>query len=78
MLLSKRAVYVGGLADGVTTTVLRAAMIPFGDIKNVDIVSKEKECVSYSLVIHFVLPISAFDALTGLDHLAFGLLLSFI
>ena len=38
ILSSKRAVYVGGLADEVTPTILRAAMIPFGDIKSLDIV----------------------------------------
>jgi RNA recognition motif-containing protein len=39
ILSSKRAVYVGGLADEVTSQLLRAAMIPFGDIKSLDIVS---------------------------------------
>ena len=39
ILSSKRAVYVGGLADEVTPQLLRAAMIPFGDIKSLDIVS---------------------------------------
>lgn len=39
ILSSKRAVYVGGLADAVTPQLLRAAMIPFGPIKSLDIVS---------------------------------------
>ncbi len=39
ILSSKRAVYVGGLADEVTPQLLRAAMIPFGPIKSLDIVS---------------------------------------
>ena len=38
ILASKRAIYVGGLAAGVTPQLLRATMIPFGDIKSVDIV----------------------------------------
>jgi hypothetical protein len=38
ILSSKRAVYVGGLAEGVTPQLLRAAMIPFGNIKSLDIV----------------------------------------
>ena len=38
-IASKRVVYVGGLAKDVTIPLLRAAMIPFGDIKSVDIVS---------------------------------------
>jgi peptidyl-prolyl isomerase E (cyclophilin E) len=37
VLSSKRAVYVGGLADDVTPQFLRAAMIPFGTIKSLDI-----------------------------------------
>lgn len=37
ILASKRAVYVGGLASEVTPALLRAAMIPFGDIKSLDI-----------------------------------------
>eukprot|EP00980_Cylindrotheca_fusiformis_P009682 scaffold2141_cov120-Cylindrotheca_fusiformis.AAC.17 len=37
ILSSKRAVYVGGLADEVTPQLLRAAMIPFGNIKSLDI-----------------------------------------
>jgi hypothetical protein len=41
ILASKRAVYVGGLADGITPQLLRAAMIPFGPIKSLDIVSFE-------------------------------------
>lgn len=36
ILASKRAVYVGGLADDVTPQLLRAAMIPFGPIKSLD------------------------------------------
>jgi RNA recognition motif-containing protein len=39
ILASKRAVYVGGLAPSVTSQLLRAAMIPFGNIKSLDIVS---------------------------------------
>jgi RNA recognition motif-containing protein len=39
ILASKRAVYVGGLAKDVTPQLLRAAMIPFGNIKSLDIVS---------------------------------------
>ena len=37
ILASRRAVYVGGLADEVTPQLLRAAMIPFGNIKSLDI-----------------------------------------
>jgi peptidyl-prolyl isomerase E (cyclophilin E) len=36
ILASKRALYVGGLADDVTPTMLRAAFIPFGNIKIID------------------------------------------
>ena len=39
ILASKRAVYVGGLADDITPQLLRAALIPFGPIKSLDIVS---------------------------------------
>ena len=39
ILASKRAVYVGGLAESVTPQLLRAAMIPFGPIKSLDMVS---------------------------------------
>jgi len=38
ILASKRAVYVGDLADRVTPDLLRAAMIPFGPIKSLDMV----------------------------------------
>jgi hypothetical protein len=34
---SKRVVYVGGLADDVSPQILRSAMIPFGNIKSLDI-----------------------------------------
>lgn len=36
---SRRALYVGGLGDDVSQTTLRAAMIPFGPIKSIEIVS---------------------------------------
>ena len=39
ILASKRAIYVGGLADGVTPQLLRAALVPFGPIKSLDMVS---------------------------------------
>jgi len=35
-LQSRRALYVGGIADPVTETTLRAAFLPFGPIKSVD------------------------------------------
>jgi hypothetical protein len=38
ILSSKRAVHVGGLANKVTPQLLRAAMIPFGTMKSLDIV----------------------------------------
>ncbi|KAL3944082.1 MAG: hypothetical protein SGBAC_001868, partial [Bacillariaceae sp.] len=37
ILASKRAIYIGGLAEGVNPQILRAAMIPFGNIKSLDI-----------------------------------------
>jgi peptidyl-prolyl isomerase E (cyclophilin E) len=37
ILAGQRTVYVGGLAGEVTPALLRAAMIPFGDIKSLDI-----------------------------------------
>ena len=37
LVASKRVIYVGGLGDTVTPQVLRSAMIPFGDIKSLDI-----------------------------------------
>lgn len=33
----RRALYVGGLAEEVTTDVLRAAFLPFGDLKDVQV-----------------------------------------
>jgi len=38
VLASKRVVFVGALPDEATVTMVRAAMIPFGDIKSVDMV----------------------------------------
>lgn len=38
LLASKRVVHIGGLAEETTSAVLRAACIPFGDIKSVDLV----------------------------------------
>lgn len=38
VLASKRVVFVGGLPEEATVAMVRAAMIPFGDIKNVDMV----------------------------------------
>lgn len=36
ILASKRALYVGGLADEVTPAMVRAAFIPFGTVKTID------------------------------------------
>lgn len=36
-LASKRVVYVGSLSESITSKVLRAAFIPFGNIRSVDI-----------------------------------------
>ncbi len=44
VLHSRRSLYVGGLSESVNETVLRAAMVPFGPIKSVDIVSDTKFC----------------------------------
>jgi len=38
VLASKRIVFVGALPDEATVTMVRSAMIPFGDIKSVDMV----------------------------------------
>jgi len=37
LLASKRVVYVGGLGDNVNQNIVRAAFIPFGPLKSVDI-----------------------------------------
>ncbi|KAG7367428.1 RNA-binding protein [Nitzschia inconspicua] len=37
LLSSKRVVYVGGLGDNVSQHIVRAAFIPFGPLKSVDI-----------------------------------------
>ena len=71
ILASKRAIYVGGLAAGVTPQLLRATMIPFGDIKSVDIVRSypslyccqdilllEYDAFSQSLCIFFCRPLN--------------------
>jgi RNA recognition motif-containing protein len=39
VLQSRRSLYVGGVAEEVTEGTLRAAMIPFGPIKSIEIVS---------------------------------------
>lgn len=39
-LASKRVIYVGGLTDGATIPMIRAAFIPFGNIKSVDMVRR--------------------------------------
>jgi hypothetical protein len=44
ILASKRVVHVGGLADNGTVSLVRAAMIPFGNIKSCDIVSTVTRC----------------------------------
>lgn len=38
VLASKRVVFIGALPEEATVTMVRAAMIPFGDIKSVDMV----------------------------------------
>ena len=38
LLASQRVVYIGGLSDGATEALVRASMIPFGEIKSVDVV----------------------------------------
>ncbi len=40
VLQSRRSLYVGGLGDEVNESILRAAMIPFGPLKSVEIVSR--------------------------------------
>jgi peptidyl-prolyl isomerase E (cyclophilin E) len=37
IVTSKRVVYVGGLGDDITQHIVRAAFIPFGNLKSVDI-----------------------------------------
>lgn len=37
VLQSRRSLYVGGLADKVTESNLRAVMLPFGPIKSIEI-----------------------------------------
>lgn len=39
IIQSRRTLYVGGLADGLKENTLRAAMIPFGPLKSIEIVS---------------------------------------
>lgn len=38
-LTSKRVLFVGGLPDDVSNQLIRAAMVPFGTIRAVDMVS---------------------------------------
>jgi RNA recognition motif-containing protein len=38
VLQSRRSLYVGGLAEDVGEATLRAAMIPFGPVKSIDMV----------------------------------------
>jgi hypothetical protein len=47
---SRRALYVGGIGEDVNQTMLRAAMIPFGPIKSVDIVSFYRRFKNHLLV----------------------------
>jgi hypothetical protein len=49
-LASKRVIYVGGLGDGATVQLVRAAMIPFGPIQSVDIVSAKLRVVCCCVV----------------------------
>jgi len=54
ILSSKRAVYVGGLDKNVTPTLLRAAMLPFGNIQSLDMVRhvlSSMSCVCYLRVL---------------------------
>lgn len=37
VLQSRRSLYIGGLADQVNETILRAAIIPFGPVKSIEI-----------------------------------------
>ena len=37
MLAAKRVVFVGGISESTTASIVRAAFIPFGDIKSVDL-----------------------------------------
>ena len=53
-LASKRVIYIGGLADEATVDLVRAAMIPFGGIKAIDVVSTADEFVLVQRY-HFVL-----------------------
>lgn len=43
-LASKRVVYVGGLPDRANVAMVRAAMIPFGDIRSLDMVRVTPDC----------------------------------
>lgn len=51
---SRRALYVGGIGEDVHQTTLRAAMIPFGPIKSVDIVSVYRHYKNHLFVAHCI------------------------
>jgi len=56
VLASKRVVFIGALPDEATVTMVRAAMIPFGDIKSVDMVcSMYMCCWRFFFLFYFVL-----------------------
>ena len=46
MSTNKRVLYVGGLDEGVTETLLHDAFIPFGEIKSVEI-PQDYTCKKY-------------------------------
>ena len=46
LLATKRIVYVGGLGEDIREDLIRAAFIPFGDIKSVMMVSILQFCKS--------------------------------
>eukprot|EP00934_Nitzschia_sp_Nitz4_P006332 Nitzschia sp. Nitz4//scaffold25_size161228//129122//129636//NITZ4_002453-RA/size161228-processed-gene-0.170-mRNA-1//1//CDS//3329544655//6322//frame0 len=68
ILSSKRALYVGGLAGGVTPQLLRAAMIPFGPIKSLDIPMDYTEGVHRGFAfVEFEDPDDAAEAIFNMD-----------
>ena len=52
---SKRVVYVGGLADGISIPLIRACMIPFGPIHSIDMVRQKSTRFVYFTLLAFLL-----------------------
>jgi peptidyl-prolyl isomerase E (cyclophilin E) len=68
ILQSRRAIYVGGIAEEVNSTILRAAFIPFGPVKAIELPMDYAKGIHKSFAfVEFEDPDDAEEAIYNMD-----------